>query len=56
MGKLRNLTIVIMDNGLYQITGKQRSATAGTADIRGDRARRRHRRQPLVRDEAHFDE
>src|SRR6478735_8149815 len=33
MVKPRNLTIVIMDNGIYQITGKQKAATAGTADI-----------------------
>jgi thiamine pyrophosphate-dependent acetolactate synthase large subunit-like protein len=31
--KPRNLTIVIMDNGLYQITGKQATATADGADI-----------------------
>jgi thiamine pyrophosphate-dependent acetolactate synthase large subunit-like protein len=30
--KPRNLTIVIMDNGLYQITGGQRTPAAGTAD------------------------
>ena len=29
----RNLTIVIWDNGVYQITGKQPTATAGTTDI-----------------------
>jgi thiamine pyrophosphate-dependent acetolactate synthase large subunit-like protein len=29
----RNLTIIIMDNGLYQITGKQPAATARSADI-----------------------
>ena len=29
----RNLTIVIMDNALYQITGKQRTATGGVTDI-----------------------
>ena len=28
----RNLTIIIMDNGIYQITGKQKAATAGTAE------------------------
>ncbi len=33
MIKPRNLTIVIMDNGIYQITGKQAAATASTADI-----------------------
>ena len=31
--KPRNLTVVIMDNGIYQITGKQPAATASTADI-----------------------
>src|SRR4051812_17533303 len=31
--KPRNLTIIIMDNGLYQITGKQPTATAGVTDI-----------------------
>jgi thiamine pyrophosphate-dependent acetolactate synthase large subunit-like protein len=33
MVKPRNLTIVIMDNGIYQITGKQAAATASTTDI-----------------------
>src|SRR6267154_5388190 len=33
MVKPRNLTIVIMDNGIYQITGKQKTATAVTADV-----------------------
>ncbi len=33
MIKPRNLTIVIMDNGVYQITGRQQAATAATADI-----------------------
>ena len=28
----RNLTIVIWDNGIYQITGKQATATAGVTD------------------------
>ena len=56
MVKPRNLTIVIMDNGLYQITGKQVAATASTADIvaiaRGAGIANSH----WVRDEAHFDE
>jgi thiamine pyrophosphate-dependent acetolactate synthase large subunit-like protein len=30
---LRNLTIIVMDNGIYQITGAQPTATASTADI-----------------------
>jgi thiamine pyrophosphate-dependent acetolactate synthase large subunit-like protein len=29
----RNLTIVIWDNGIYQTTGKQATATAGSTDI-----------------------
>jgi thiamine pyrophosphate-dependent acetolactate synthase large subunit-like protein len=29
----RNLTIVVWDNGMYQITGGQKAATAGRADI-----------------------
>ncbi len=33
MVKPRNLTIIIMDNGIYQITGKQKAATAAAADI-----------------------
>ena len=31
--KPRNLTIVIWDNGIYQITGKQQAATGGVTDI-----------------------
>ena len=53
--KPRNLTIVIMDNGLYQITGKQAAATARTADIvaiaRGAGIAESH----WLRDEAHFE-
>jgi thiamine pyrophosphate-dependent acetolactate synthase large subunit-like protein len=56
MVKPLNLTIVIMDNGIYQITGKQPAATAVTADIvaiaRGAGIANSH----WVRDEAHFDE
>ena len=29
----RNLTVVIWDNGLYQITGEQRAATAAVTDV-----------------------
>ncbi len=31
--KPRNLTIIIWDNGIYQITGKQATATGGATDI-----------------------
>ena len=53
--KPRNLTIVIMDNGIYQITGKQKAATAVTADVvaiaRGAGIADSH----WVRDAAHFE-
>ena len=53
--KPRNLTIVIMDNGLYQITGKQTTATGSNTDIvavaKGVGLPDSH----WVRDEAHFD-
>ena len=53
--KPRNLTIVIMDNGLYQITGKQTTATGNNTDIvavaKGVGLASSH----WVRDEAHFD-
>jgi thiamine pyrophosphate-dependent acetolactate synthase large subunit-like protein len=52
----RNLTVVIMDNALYQITGKQKTATGGASDIvaiaRGAGIGSAH----WVRDEAHFDQ
>ena len=56
MVKPRNLTIVIMDNGIYQITGRQKAATASSADIvaiaRGAGIANSH----WVRDETHFEE
>ncbi len=52
----RNLTIVIMDNGLYQITGKQATATGNNTDIvavaKGVGLSNSH----WVRDETHFDQ
>ena len=43
----KNLAIVIMDNGTYQITGGQLTATEQGADIVGDGARcRASRRAP----------
>jgi len=52
----RNLTIVIWDNGVYQITGKQPTATAGTTDIvavaKGAGIANSH----WVRDEDHFEQ
>ena len=55
MVKPRNLTIIIMDNGIYQITGKQKAATSVTADVvaiaRGAGIADSH----WVRDAAHFE-
>jgi thiamine pyrophosphate-dependent acetolactate synthase large subunit-like protein len=55
MVRPRNLTIIIMDNGIYQITGKQTAATAGSADIvaiaRGAGIANSH----WVRDDKHFE-
>jgi thiamine pyrophosphate-dependent acetolactate synthase large subunit-like protein len=52
----RNLTIVIWDNGIYQITGKQPTATAGATDIvavaKGAGIANAH----WVRDEEHFEQ
>jgi thiamine pyrophosphate-dependent acetolactate synthase large subunit-like protein len=52
----RNLTIVIWDNDVYQITGKQAAATGTTTDIvavaKGSGIDNSH----WVRDEAHFDQ
>jgi len=56
MVKPRNLTIVIMDNGVYQITGKQAAATASTADIVAIARGAGIADSQWVRDEAHFDE
>jgi thiamine pyrophosphate-dependent acetolactate synthase large subunit-like protein len=51
----RNLTIVIWDNGVYQITGNQKAATSGVTDIvavaKGAGLANSH----WVRDEADFD-
>ena len=51
-----NLTIVIWDNGVYQITGNQKAATSGVTDIvavaKGAGLPNSH----WVRDEAHFDQ
>ena len=52
----RNLTIVIWDNGVYQITGKQATATGSNTDIvavaKGVGLANSH----WVRDDKHFDE
>jgi thiamine pyrophosphate-dependent acetolactate synthase large subunit-like protein len=53
--KPRNLTIVIWDNGIYQITGKQAAATSGATDIVAVARGAGIANSEWVRDEAHFD-
>ncbi len=53
--KPRNLTIVIWDNGIYQITGKQRAATGGATDIVAVARGAGIADSAWVRDEAHFE-
>jgi thiamine pyrophosphate-dependent acetolactate synthase large subunit-like protein len=54
--KPRNLTVVIWDNGIYQITGKQPTATRGSADIVAIARGTGLANSQWVRDAAHFDE
>ena len=54
--KPRNLTIVIWDNGIYQITGKQKTATGGVTDIVAVARGAGIANSFWVRDEKHFDE
>jgi thiamine pyrophosphate-dependent acetolactate synthase large subunit-like protein len=51
-----NLTIIIWDNGIYQITGKQPTATGGLSDIVALARGAGFPRSEWVRDEAHFDD
>ena len=51
----RNLTIVIWDNGMYQITGKQAAATSGATDIVAVARGAGIAQSEWARDEAHFD-
>jgi thiamine pyrophosphate-dependent acetolactate synthase large subunit-like protein len=51
----RNLTIVIWDNGIYQITGKQATATAGVTDIVAVAKGAGLANAEWVRDAEHFD-
>jgi thiamine pyrophosphate-dependent acetolactate synthase large subunit-like protein len=54
--KPRNLTIIIMDNGLYQITGKQMTATGGVTDIVAVARGAGIANSVWVRDEQHFEQ
>jgi thiamine pyrophosphate-dependent acetolactate synthase large subunit-like protein len=51
----RNLTIIIMDNGIYQITGKQPAATGATADIVAIARGAGIEQSEWVRDAPHFE-
>jgi thiamine pyrophosphate-dependent acetolactate synthase large subunit-like protein len=53
--KPRNLTIIILDNGLYQITGRQMTATGGATDIVAVARGAGIAASQWVRDEAHFE-
>jgi thiamine pyrophosphate-dependent acetolactate synthase large subunit-like protein len=52
----RNLTIIIWDNGVYQITGKQPTATAGSTDIVAVAKGAGIPNCQWVRDENHFEQ
>jgi thiamine pyrophosphate-dependent acetolactate synthase large subunit-like protein len=52
----RNLTIVIWDNGIYQITGKQPTATAGVTDIVAVARGAGLSNSEWVRDAQHFEQ
>ncbi len=54
--KPRNLTIIIMDNGTYQITGNQPTATKETSDIVKIAQGAGIGGSVWARDEKHFDE
>jgi thiamine pyrophosphate-dependent acetolactate synthase large subunit-like protein len=54
--KPRNLTIIVWDNGIYQITGKQPTATSHTTDIVAVARGAGIPDSTWVRDEAHFEE
>lgn len=53
--KPRNLTLVIWDNGIYQITGKQAAATAAATDIVAVARGTGIADSTWVHDEAHFE-
>jgi thiamine pyrophosphate-dependent acetolactate synthase large subunit-like protein len=53
--KPANLTIIIWDNGVYQITGKQATATGGLTDIVAMARAAGFAHSEWIRDEVHFD-
>jgi thiamine pyrophosphate-dependent acetolactate synthase large subunit-like protein len=50
-----NLAIVALDNGMYQITGKQKTLTAGSVDLVAVARGAGLARAEWARDEAHFE-
>jgi thiamine pyrophosphate-dependent acetolactate synthase large subunit-like protein len=54
--KPRNLTVIVWDNGIYQITGKQATATSYSTDIVAVAVGAGIPNSAWVRDEAHFEE
>src|SRR5258708_21019693 len=54
--KPRNLTLIIWDNGIYQITGKQAPTTSHSTDIVALAPRAGLANTSLVPDRAHFQE
>src|SRR4051812_21736867 len=52
---LRNLAIVVFDNGMYQITGKQKSLTASTVDLVAMAKGAGLKQSEWASDEAHFE-
>jgi thiamine pyrophosphate-dependent acetolactate synthase large subunit-like protein len=53
--KPRSLTLIIWDNGIYQITGKQATATSHSTDIVAVARGAGIPNSEWVRDEAHFE-
>ena len=51
----RNLAIVAFDNGMYHITGKQKSLTAGTVDLVAMAKGAGLAQSEWAKDEAHFE-
>jgi thiamine pyrophosphate-dependent acetolactate synthase large subunit-like protein len=52
----RNLTIVVMDNGMYEITGRQKTATHQASDVVAISRGTGIENSVWARDEAHFEQ
>ena len=53
--RVRNLAIVVFDNAMYQITGRQKSLTAGTVDLVAVAKGAGLAQSEWAADEAHFE-